>query len=133
MNEEKATKKYIPMTETMFFILLSLQKEQHGYGIMLNVKKITKNRVILGAGTIYNSLSRLEKDELIITLSEYGRKKIYIATDLGKKILKVYGKKGKLCENCKSGIIQSKKIKLSKNTFIKMYYCQICQSEKNNE
>jgi formamidopyrimidine-DNA glycosylase len=51
----------------------------------------------------------------------------------GKKILKVYGKKGKLCENCKSGIIQSKKIKLSKNTFIKMYYCPICQSEKNNE
>jgi DNA-binding PadR family transcriptional regulator len=89
MNEEKAIKKYIPMTETMFFILLSLQKEQHGYGIMLNVKRITKNRIILGAGTIYNSLSRLERDGLIRTLSEYDRKKIYIATELGKKILKV--------------------------------------------
>ena len=89
MNEEKAIRKYIPMTETMFFILLSLQKEQHGYGIMLNVKKITKNRITLGAGTIYNSLSRLEKDGLIRTLSEYDRKKTYIATELGKKILKV--------------------------------------------
>ncbi len=89
MNEEKAIKKYIPMTETMFFILLSLQKEQHGYGIMLNVKKITKNRIILGAGTIYNSLSRLEKDGLIRTLFEHERKKIYIATKLGKKILKL--------------------------------------------
>ena len=89
MNEEKAIKKYIPMTETMFFILLSLQKEQHGYGIMLNVKKITKNRIILGAGTIYNSLSRLDKDGLIRTLSEYDRKKTYVATELGIKILKV--------------------------------------------
>jgi DNA-binding PadR family transcriptional regulator len=89
MNEEKAIKKYIPMTETMFFILSSLQKERHGYGIMLNVKKITKNRVILGAGTIYNSLSRLEKDGLIRALFEHERKKVYIVTKLGKKILKL--------------------------------------------
>jgi len=100
MNEEKAIKKYIPMTETMFFILLSLQKEQHGYGIMLNVKKITKNRIILGAGTIYNSLSRLERDGLIRTLSEYDRKKIYIATELGKKILKVEAER--IVELCRS-------------------------------
>jgi DNA-binding PadR family transcriptional regulator len=89
MNEGKAIKKYVPMTETMFFILLSLQKEQHGYGIMLDVRKITKNRITLGAGTIYNSLSRLEKDGLIKVLSEYDRKKTYITTDLGRKILKV--------------------------------------------
>lgn len=108
MNEEKAIRKYIPMTETMFFILLSLQKEQHGYGIMLNVKKITKNRITLGAGTIYNSLSRLEKDGLIITLSEYDRKKTYIATDLGKKILKVETERiVELYENVKSLLEES--------------------------
>lgn len=93
MDEEKAIKKYIPMTETMFFILLSLQQEHHGYGIMQNVKQITGGRIILGAGTIYNSLSRLEKDGLIKTLSEDDRKKTYIATELGKKVLKTEAKR----------------------------------------
>lgn len=103
MNEEKAIKKYIPMTETMFFILLSLQQERHGYGIMLHVKEITRHRIILGAGTIYNSLSRLEKDGLIEPLSEYDRKKTYTITSLGKKILKQEASRIKeLYENIKT-------------------------------
>lgn len=103
MNEEKAIKKYIPMTETMFFILLSLQQEHHGYGIMQHVKQITDSRIILGAGTIYNSLSRLEKDGLIQALSEDNRRKTYIVTELGKKILKVEAKRlVELYENAKS-------------------------------
>ena len=102
MNEEKAIKKYIPMTETMFFILLSLQQEHHGYGIMQHVKHITDSRIILGAGTIYNSLSRLEKDGLIRTLSEDNRRKTYITTELGEKILKVEAKRlVELYENAK--------------------------------
>lgn len=103
MNEEKAIKKYIPMTETMFFILLSLQYEHHGYGIMQHVKQITSGRIVLGAGTIYNSLSRLEKDGLIQALSEDDRRKTYIATGLGKKILKEEAKRlVELYENAKS-------------------------------
>ncbi len=103
MHKEKAIKKYIPMTETMFFILLSLQQEQHGYGIMLHTKNITNKRITLGAGTIYNSLSRLEKDGLIKTVSEDDRKKTYIATKLGKTILKIEAKRLiELCENVKS-------------------------------
>jgi len=103
MDEEKAVKKYLPMTETMFFILLSLQQEHHGYGIMQHVKQITNNRIILGAGTIYNSLSRLEKDGLIKVLSEEDRRKIYISTALGRKILKVEAKRlVELYENAKT-------------------------------
>ena len=109
MNEEKATKKYIPMTETMFFILLSLQQEHHGYGIMQHVKQITDNRIILGAGTIYNSLSRLEKDGLIKAVSEDDRRKTYITTELGKKILKLEAKRLiELYENVKSLFEESK-------------------------
>jgi len=100
MNEKKMIKKYIPMTETMFFILLSLQHKHHGYGIMLHVKNLTKDRIILGAGTVYNSLSRLKKDGLIRTFSEDDRKKTYITTELGKKILKVEAKR--LFELCSS-------------------------------
>jgi len=103
MQQERAIKKYIPMTETMFFILLSLQQEQHGYGIMLNTKNITNKRITLGAGTIYNSLSRLEKDGLIKTVFEDDRKKTYIATKLGKTILKAEAKRLiELCKNVKS-------------------------------
>jgi DNA-binding PadR family transcriptional regulator len=105
MREDKAIKKYIPMTETMFFILLSLQQERHGYGIMLHVKKITSGRIILGAGTIYNSLSRLEKDGLIKTKSEYIRKKTYIISRLGKKILRLEANRiSKLYENIKTSL-----------------------------
>jgi len=103
MNEEKAVKKYIPMTETMFFILLSLQKEHHGYGIMQYVRQLTNNRIILGAGTIYNSLSRLESDGLIKALSDDDRRKTYITTELGKKILQAEAKRiAELYKNVKS-------------------------------
>lgn len=88
MDMKKIRKRFIPMSETMFYILLSLQEERHGYGIMQHVKELTKNRIILGAGTIYQSLSKLEGDGLISATNEIDRKKLYIITDVGKLILK---------------------------------------------
>ena len=76
------------MSETMFYILLSLQQERHGYGIMLYVKEITKDRITLGAGTIYQSLGKLDSDGLIVPVEEIDRKKIYVITETGKQILK---------------------------------------------
>ena len=76
------------MSETMFFILLSLQEERHGYGIMQHVKELTQNRIVLGAGTIYQSLSKLEGDGLIVSTREIDRKKLYLITEVGWLILK---------------------------------------------
>ena len=76
------------MSETMFFILSSLIEERHGYGIMLHVQELTKGRIVLGAGTIYQTLSKLEKDKLIIPTEEIDRKKKYIITESGRSILK---------------------------------------------
>lgn len=87
MNIEKIRKRFIPMSETMFYILLSLQEERHGYGIMQYVKELTKDRIVLGAGTIYQSLSKLEGDGLISPVSEEDRRKNYIITPLGRQIL----------------------------------------------
>lgn len=87
MNFESAKKRFIPMSETMFYILLSLQQERHGYGIMQHVKEITNDRIVLGAGTIYQSLGKLEKDGLIVPTLEADRKKFYASTELGKQIL----------------------------------------------
>ncbi len=88
MNYEKIRKRFIPMSETMFYILLSLQEERHGYGIMQHVKELTHDRIVLGAGTIYQSLSKLEEDGLIVSVKEEDRKKLYLITETGKRILK---------------------------------------------
>lgn len=71
----------------MFYILFSLQEERHGYAIMQYVKELTKDRITLGAGTIYQSLGKLENDGLIIRVKEIDRKKIYAITATGKQIL----------------------------------------------
>jgi DNA-binding PadR family transcriptional regulator len=84
---EKARKRYIPMSETMFYILLSLKIERHGYAIMQHVKGLTKGRIKLGAGTVYSSLGKLESDGLIVSAREEERRKIYVITSLGSKIL----------------------------------------------
>lgn len=87
LNIDKIRKRFIPMSETMFYILLSLQEERHGYGIMQYVKELTKKRIVLGAGTIYQSLSKLEGDGLITQVNEIDRKKNYLITNTGKQIL----------------------------------------------
>lgn len=71
----------------MFYILLSLKKERHGYGIMQHVKELTEGRTILGAGTVYSSLGKLDSDGLIESIREEERRKIYIITPLGNQIL----------------------------------------------
>ncbi|MEX1377421.1 MAG: PadR family transcriptional regulator [Eubacteriales bacterium] len=88
MNIQKAKEKFMPMSETMLYILLSLKSEMHGYAIMQNVESMTNGRITLGAGTAYQSLGKLEKGELIRCVKEENRRKIYIITDLGMAILK---------------------------------------------
>jgi DNA-binding PadR family transcriptional regulator len=87
MNIEKIRKRFIPMTETMLYILLSLREEQHGYGVMLHVKELTNGRILLGAGTTYQSLKKLEQDGLIRPTKEIERKKLYVITKIGEQIL----------------------------------------------
>jgi DNA-binding PadR family transcriptional regulator len=88
MHLEEARKRYLPMSETMFYILLSLRQERHGYAIMQYVKELTDARIILGAGTVYSSLGKLEGDGLIEAMKEENRRKIYIITPLGRGILR---------------------------------------------
>ena len=89
MDLQKAVKRYIPMSETMFYILLSLREPNHGYGIMQQVKALTNDRVAMGAGTIYQSIGKLEGDGLIVPIKEEDRKKIYAITDMGTLVLRI--------------------------------------------
>ena len=70
-------KVYVPMTETGFYILLCLRTPNHGYGIVQKVKELTEDEVVLGPGTMYGSLSKMEKDGLIEFVREEEKRKIY--------------------------------------------------------
>lgn len=78
---------FSPMTETAYYILLSLLKERHGYGIMQYVAQITQGRINLGAGTVYGTLGKLEKNKLILNTREEDKRKYYLITQEGKEVL----------------------------------------------
>ena len=80
-------KVYVPMTETGFYILLCLQKPNHGYGIVQRVEEMTEGAIRLAPGTMYGSLSKMEKDGVIRFLREEEKRKIYEITELGLTVL----------------------------------------------
>lgn len=76
------------LTEPMYYILLSLLKENHGYGIMQMVDELTEGRVQVGAGTLYSLLGRFEKEKIIVQVAEENRRKIYKITEKGETLLR---------------------------------------------
>lgn len=77
------------LTEAVYYILLSLFEPMHGYGIMQNVKALSRGRVCLGAGTLYGAVSTLVEKGWI---KPYGsvsedRKKEYVITEAGKSVV----------------------------------------------
>ena len=89
MESEFLSKKYLPMTESAYYILLSLNQPRHGYGIMQHVEDITDGRIKIGPGTMYGTLSKLENEELIIQEQETERKKIYRLSETGKIVIEL--------------------------------------------
>jgi DNA-binding PadR family transcriptional regulator len=77
------------LTEAVFYILLSLYKPLHGYGIMQNVKELSSERVNLGAGTLYGAINTLLEKNWIksINVGKDSRKKEYEITALGKEVI----------------------------------------------
>ena len=87
--DQHIKKVYMPMTETAFYILFCLQKPTHGYGIVQTVEKLTDGAIRLAPGTMYGSLSKMEKDGVIRFVKEEDKRKIYEITSLGKEVLNV--------------------------------------------
>ena len=78
------------LTEATYYILLSLYTPQHGYGIMQQAEALSHGRVRLAAGTLYGALSSLCEKEWILLLptTEGSRKKEYMLTERGYRVLK---------------------------------------------
>ena len=87
--DQHIKKVYVPMTETAFYILFCLQKPNHGYGIVQMVEKMTEGAIRLAPGTMYGSLSKMEKDGVIRFAKEEDKRKIYEITELGLEILNI--------------------------------------------
>ena len=77
----------IVLTEAFYYILLSLLQPQHGYGIMQQVEELTKGRVKIGPGTLYNLLSRFQEEKLIVEISQEDRRRTYKITPKGLGVL----------------------------------------------
>ena len=85
--DSKLKRVYVPMSETAFYILFCLQEPQHGYGIGQEEKEMTKGEGSISPGTMYGTLSKMEKDGLINFVREVEKRKIYEITELGREIL----------------------------------------------
>ena len=78
---------------TIDVLLLSLieKQDQYGYELAKILKEKSNNKFIMGEGTLYPALQRLEKKKLVKSYwgdSETGgRRKYYSITDEGKRML----------------------------------------------
>ncbi|MDO3659706.1 PadR family transcriptional regulator [Bacillus sp. C28GYM-DRY-1] len=80
--------KHLPLTETVYYVLLSLLQPAHGYIIMQNIEKLSGGRVKMAPGTLYGAIENLLKHQLIEPYpSEDRRRKTYIITELGRNVL----------------------------------------------
>lgn len=77
------------LTEGVYYILLSLFQPLHGYGIILNVERLSQGRLRLAAGTLYGAINSMLAKGWIIALpnEKDSRKKEYEITDMGKQVL----------------------------------------------
>ena len=79
----------IALTESTYYILLSLVSPQHGYGIMPQAEELSKGRVRLAAGTLYGALSAMVDKGWIeqLPVESGSRKKEYQLTEKGRSVL----------------------------------------------
>jgi DNA-binding PadR family transcriptional regulator len=88
MAKQTDITKFLPLTESTYYIMLSLIEPLHGYGIMQKTEMMSAGTVKIGPGTLYGALQVLEKEALIVKIGEENRRKIYAITEKGKEVLK---------------------------------------------
>jgi len=84
-----------PLRPTAFHVLLALAGgERHGYAIKQEVERLTEGAVAMGPGTLYETLQKLEEEELIREMREkpegepdHVQRKYYRLTARGRRLL----------------------------------------------
>ncbi|OCA87778.1 PadR family transcriptional regulator [Bacillus sp. FJAT-27225] len=76
------------LTDTSFYILLSLVEARHGYLIMKNIEELTNNEFTIGPASMYTTIKKLLSAGMIEQLGEeVDKRKTYIATEKGLELL----------------------------------------------
>jgi len=77
------------LTDTVFYILLSLVEAKHGYLIMKSIENMTDGKFTVGPASMYTTIKKLLVAKLIELYSDEGEnKKTYVATESGISLLK---------------------------------------------
>ena len=79
--------KFQTLTEQMFYVLLCLREDMCGMDILDRVPQMTKERVHVGSGTLYNLLEQFVEMGFIRETGAYGRKRTYRLTKRGEEVL----------------------------------------------
>lgn len=103
--------KFLPMTETTYYILLSLLAPLHGYGIMQRVQELSGGTVEIAPGTMYGALENLKKQQLIDLVDEDAekRRKVYALSDLGRQALELEYQRLQHLVNVSSPLLEKEK------------------------
>ena len=106
MAKEPKLKKYLPLSEATFYIMMALVEPLHGYAVMQHVEEVSEGMVKIGPGTLYGAFSTLEKERLIKMVSEENRRKSYLLTDKGKQVLVLQAERVKMMHQHAQQIVQ---------------------------
>ena len=88
MDISALEKAYLPMSESLFYILLSLHEPRHGYGIAKYASELTEGRVKISCATMYNTLAKLQKSGVICVYDESDNRITYELTSRGRALLR---------------------------------------------
>jgi len=95
MTDSEALDQVLPLTPTVYHILVALAEgARHGYAVAREVEELTDGRLVMGPGTLYGSLKRMQESELIREVDNPGddglhaeRRRYYAMTPLGRQAL----------------------------------------------
>ncbi|MXQ55167.1 PadR family transcriptional regulator [Shimazuella alba] len=78
------------LTDSAYYILLSLLEAKHGYSIMRSIEEMTSGTLSIGPASMYTTIKKLGKANLIkeIKTKDTQNKKTYVATESGISLLK---------------------------------------------
>lgn len=82
-----ARARFQTLTEQMFYVLLCLREERCGADILELVRRITKQRVNIGSGTLYDLLEQFTREGFIEETKQEGRRRRYRLTPQGEALL----------------------------------------------
>lgn len=92
---ERDARDFLPLPSSSFHVLLVLvEGEKHGYGIMRQVETISEGAVRMGPGTLYGTIKRLVETGLVEESGERPdpelddeRRRYYKVTGLGERVV----------------------------------------------